>query len=406
VDRRTLLKLLAATAVSGCGPQSQESKALRVVVAGAGIVGASIAYHLALAGAAVTVIDKQAPASHASRGTFAWINATWAKQPHSYHTFSQDSVAYWHKLQRALDLPVRWSGSLEWYNNEERQEKLAAQIAEQVTWGEPARMLKASEVSKLEPKINFGPSATAAYSPNDGTVDPVRATQILLAAAEALGASIHYPSELKAATITNGRLVAVETSSGTIAADRLVIATGAAENIPREIAKIEIPQRSRPGVIVITKPMSRILQRIISAPGVHMHQRNDGRIVLGEQDGAPQNEAHAIRLAGRPNDFPDSLIAQQHADRMLVVAAEFATEIRAAEVDHVFIGWRPLPIDGHPVVGPSPNRPDVYIAVMHSGVTLAPIVGQRAARELLTGKPELSLEAYRPGRSFELIKRY
>jgi glycine/D-amino acid oxidase-like deaminating enzyme len=392
--------------LSGCGPQLHEDKPLRVVVAGAGIVGASIAYHLALAGAAVTVIDRQGPASHASRGTFAWINATWAKQPRSYHRFSQDSVAYWHSLQRALDLPVRWSGSLEWFSNAERQEKLAAQIAEQVSWGEPARMLDASEVFGLEPGLRFRSTATAAYSPNDGAVDPVRATLIFLAAADALGATVQYPSKLNAVTFKNGRLAAVETSSGTISADRLVLATGAAENILREIAGIEIPQRSRPGIITVTKPMPRILQRIISAPGVHMHQRDDGRIVLGEQDGAPQNEAHAIRLAGRPNDFPDPVIAQQHADRMLAVAASFATEIRTAEVENIYIGWRPMPIDGHPVIGPSPVRPDVHIAVMHSGVTLAPIVGQVVARELLVGKPEPGLEPYRPDRPFELIKRY
>lgn len=406
MHRRTLLKLLAATAVTGCGRGRPESKGLRVVVAGAGIVGASIAYHLSLAGAAVTVIDKQAPASHASRGTFAWINATWAKQPRSYHSLSQDSVAYWHELQAALDLPVRWSGSLEWFTNGERQEKLASQIAEQLEWGEPARMIDSNEFARLEPGVLFEPNSTAAYSPNDGTVNPIMATQKLLAAAEHLGATIRYPSELTDVTLANGRLVAVETSTGTIAAERLVLATGAAENLVAKLAGVEIPQRTRPGVIVITKPMPRVLQRIISAPGIHMHQRDDGRVVLGEQDGAPQNEAHALRLDGRPNDFPSPLIAHEHASRMLAVGVDFAAELKEAQVENVYIGWRPLPIDGHPVIGSSPNRPDVYIAIMHSGVTLAPIVGQRAAQELLGDAIVDSLEPYRPGRSFEMIKRY
>ena len=406
MDRRTLLKLLAATAVTGCGPQPSANKSLRIVVAGAGIVGASIAYHLSLAGASVTVIDKQAPASHASRGTFAWINATWAKQPRSYHSFTQDSVAYWHELQQALDLPVRWSGSLEWFTNSERENKLVKQIAEQIEWGEPARMLDASEFAELEPKVLFSPDFTAAYSPNDGTVDPVLATQILLAAAQRLGASVTYPSELTDVTLNNGRLVAVETSTGTIVADRLVLATGAAENVFKTFADIEIPQRTLPGVIAVTKPMPRILQHIISAPGIHMHQRDDGRIVLGEQDGAPQNEAHALRLDGRPNDFPSPAIAHEHARRMLDVAEQFAPDIQAAEVENVYIGWRPLPLDGHPVIGSSPNRPDVYIAVMHSGVTLAPIVGQLTAQELLGDTLADKLEPYRPSRSFEMIKRY
>ena len=137
-----------------------------------------------------------------------------------------------------------------------------------------------------------------------------------------------------------------------------------------------------------------------------MHQRDDGRIVLGEQDGAPQNEAHALRLQARPNDFPDTLIAQQHAARMLAVAEKFSPGIAQTKVEHVFIGWRPLPIDGHPVIGASPNRPDVYLAIMHSGVTLAPIAGQLAAYELAGESVAERLNDYRPGRVFEKISRY
>jgi glycine/D-amino acid oxidase-like deaminating enzyme len=406
MDRRTLLKLLAASALAGCNARKQSGAQLKVVVAGAGIIGASIAYHLAKAGAAVTVIDKQGPATHASRGTFAWINATWAKQPRSYHAFSQQSVASWHDLQRELELPVRWGGSLEWFDTPARQDKLAAQIAEQVAWGEPARMLDAAEFGRLEPGIQFNAEASAAYSPNDGAVNPILATQKLLAAAEQLGANLRFPAELTDVVLTNGRLTSVVTSTGSFPADRLVLATGAAPNLPRDIAAIEIPQRSRAGVIAITEPVPRRLQHIISAPGVHMHQRDDGRIVLGEQDGAPQNEAHALRLQARPNDFPDTLIAQQHAARMLAVAEKFSPGIAQTKVEHVFIGWRPLPIDGHPVIGASPNRPDVYLAIMHSGVTLAPIAGQLAAYELAGEAVAERLNDYRPGRVFEKISRY
>ena len=114
MNRRTWLQLMAGLA-AGTAVGANAPRPLRIVVAGAGIVGASIAYHLARAGAAVTVIDKQAPAAHASRGTFAWINATWAKQPRSHHALNQASVVRWQSLQQQLRLPVRWGGSLEWY---------------------------------------------------------------------------------------------------------------------------------------------------------------------------------------------------------------------------------------------------------------------------------------------------
>lgn len=110
LDRRHFLKLLAAAAAS-C--KVEAAGALRVVVAGAGIIGASIAWHLAKSGANVTVIDRHGPATHASCGSFAWINAIWSKQPQNYHRLNQDGVARWRALRPELNLPLRWGGSLE-----------------------------------------------------------------------------------------------------------------------------------------------------------------------------------------------------------------------------------------------------------------------------------------------------
>jgi glycine/D-amino acid oxidase-like deaminating enzyme len=406
MDRRTLLKLIPALAVAGCGQRPKETGKLRVVVAGAGIVGASIAYHLAKSGASVTVIDAAGPATHASRGTFAWINATWAKQPRHYHALNQDSVADWRELQVSLNIPVRWGGSLEWFTEPARTDALTDQIAEQVAWGEPASMLSAAELTELEPGLKVDSGVRAAFSPNDGAVDPVLATRTLLLSAERLGATVQYPSAITAVRLVSGRLTGVETTSGSIAADRLVLATGAAEHAPRDFAGIVIPQRSTPGVIAITRPLPRMLNRVVAAPGVHMHQRSDGRVVLGEQDGAPDNEAHAVRLQGRPNDFPADVFAQQHADRMLGIAKSFLPDISGAEVESVYIGWRPLPLDGHPVLGSSPARPDVYLAIMHSGVSLAPIVGQLLASEITNDMAIPRLDEYRPDREFERITRY
>lgn len=397
---------MAAALVAGCAGNRRKSSGPHVVVVGAGIVGASIAYHLALGGARVSVIDKEGPASHASRGTFAWINATWAKQPRDYHLLSQQGVTGWHRLESALNIPVRWGGSLEWFDNSERQSKLIKQIDEQVAWGEPARILDAAATRALEPTLRFPNDALAAFSPNDGAVDPVLATEWLLSAARNMGANTRFPCALADVVLSGGRLQAAETSSGRIRADRLVLATGAAPDIPKKFADIDIPQRSTPGVIAITQPMPRVMQRIIVAPGIHMHQRVDGRVVLGEQDGAPNNAAHAARLMDRPRRFPSRTLALAHAARMLKIGRRYVPPLRDATVDAVHIGWRPLPVDGHPVVGPSVARPDVYVAIMHSGVSLAPIVGELVAREIINNAPTSRLANYRPSRQFKNYRRY
>lgn len=407
MDRRLLLKLMsAAAATSLMAPVAQAAAGKRVVVAGAGIIGASTAYHLAKLGASVTVIDGTGPASHASRGTFAWVNATWAKQPRNYHALNQESVANWHDLAKALNIPFTATGSLEWFTGAARQNKLAAQIEEQALWGEPARMISGDALSALEPHVDLMGASAAAFSGNDGAVDPVAATHAMLAAAEKMGAVITTPCTLTGATHAAGELRSVETSRGSIRADKLVLATGAAPNIAKQFAETDVPQRSTPGVIAITKPMPPLLSRIIAAPGAHLHQRPDGRIVIGEQDGAPKNAAHTMRLKDRPNQFPNRAFGLQHAARMLSVAAQFVPKVADAEIEDVYIGWRPLPLDGHPVIGASPNRPDVYLAIMHSGVSLAPLVGQLAAHELITNTTVPRLSTFRPGREFKEIKRY
>ena len=406
MDRRTLLKLSAAMALTACSQTPIGLPAKRVVLVGAGIVGASIAYHLAQRGVRVTVIDKLGPATQASRGTFAWINATWAKQPRHYHAFNQQGVATWASLREHMDFPLRWGGSLEWFTETQRQQRLVDQIAEQVAWGEPARMIDEVEFAQLEPDLVLDGAMTAAYSPNDGAIDPVMATRQLLEEAARLGAKTVFPCAFEGVSRRHGRLTSVQTSEGSIPADHVVLATGAETGMLPGLAGFEVPQRSTPGVIALTRPMPRLLNRIIVAPGVHMHQRDDGRIVLGEQEGAPQNAAHAARLAGRPNEFPSAELGRQHARRMLDVATNFCPGIAAAEIESVYIGWRPLPLDGHPVIGSHPAAPDLYIAVMHSGVTLAPIVGQLAAHEIANEVVVGQLDAYRPTRSFENVKRY
>ena len=81
LTRRNVLAIGAAgTLAAACTP-SERANAKRVAVIGGGIIGASVAYHLAKLGASVTLLERHEIATRASRGTFAWLNATWAKQP-------------------------------------------------------------------------------------------------------------------------------------------------------------------------------------------------------------------------------------------------------------------------------------------------------------------------------------
>lgn len=406
LNRRAMMKLVAASAsLAACSP-GRATPSKRIAVIGGGIIGTSIAYHLAREGVQVTLLERQKLAERASRGTFAWINATWAKQPRHYHALNQAGLTGWQRLQSELAIPVRWGGSLEWFPSAERQARLVQQISEQVEWGEPAEMIGADELASLEPNVDFGGVDQVAYSPNDGAVDPGLAARMLADAATKLGAVIKENCAVEGVALTDDGLVTLATSCGELQVDDYVLATGADASATQSLADLDVPQRTTPGVIVVTKPMPQLINRIIVAPGVHIHQRDDGRIVLGEQDGAPDTAAHAERLRGRPTRFPEPIFAEQHAARILAIADQFVPGMAEAELEDVFIGWRPLPLDGHPVIGRSPNRPSAYIAIMHSGVSLAPVIGELVAKEIVLGQTAPGLEEYRPDRSFQAVRRY
>ena len=382
------------------------SAAPHVAVIGGGIVGCSIAYHLAKSGARVTLIEQHALATGASHGTFAWINATWAKQPRHYHQFSQAGVKAWRRLEHELTIPVKWGGSLEWFASATRQQQLLSDIKEQIAWGEPARMVAKERLEQLEPNVDFSGTSDAAFSPNDGAVNPVLAATIMARAAAGLGAVIKEQCHVKSATELPSGQVMLHTSAGMLAIDRYVLATGASEGMAQQLADIALPQRSTPGVIVITAPQPPLLNRIVVAPGVHIHQRQDGRIVLGEQDGAPATTAHVARLKGRPRQFPNTALATAHAQRMLTIAGTVVPGLGSAVVEEVIIGWRPLPLDGLPVIGSVPRKRAAYVAIMHSGVSLAPHVGDVVAREIMTGQSVPALKDYRPERHFMSTGQY
>ena len=79
--------------------------------------------------------------------------------------------------------------------------------------------------------------------------------------------------------------------------------------------------------------------------------------------------------------------------------------IRGVAVERVTVGHRVMPVDEYPIVGFCDRCPNLYIAAMHSGVTLAPLIGQLAALEILDGARVSSLEPYRPVAIHRLIRR-
>jgi glycine/D-amino acid oxidase-like deaminating enzyme len=397
MDRRRFLRGITATAgLTAAGPTIRSALAVEdvagtktidsVAVIGAGIIGASIAYNLVKRGCEVVVIEKNAPASQASGNSFAWINASYFESLHSYFTLRTHSLNEYHRLAQDVEIPIRWGGSLEWYASDEQQAEVVEGVRRIQGSGAPTWMIDAQTASAIEPNVRIGDSRQIAWCTRDGAIDAAGTTRALLDRVVGYGGRVFHP-----ATVTdisqqrNG--VRVVSNVGAFEADLAVVAAGVGTS---EIARmidlgVDPLGPTRPGIIVTTEPMEPLLNTVAYTTGTHFHQRSDGRVIIGEKAGSPQTDGHLAFLTERPNAFPTTELANEHAARIIDMAAQYVPQLADAKVERVGVGWRPLPRDGVPVVGRPEAAPGIYLATMHSGATLAPIIGHLAAMEILDG---------------------
>jgi glycine/D-amino acid oxidase-like deaminating enzyme len=230
-------------------------------------------------------------------------------------------------------------------------------------------------------------SAGSCHSEFEGAVDPVDALKALLRQVRELGGEVRYPFEVDGLKLEGGRVTALRAGESSLHADTVVLASGVATQRLAELAEVSIPLKESQGVLVHTRPQPKLIDRVVLAPKMHCKQKLDGRVVVGGRI-----------VAGVGTADGEAPIPGENGQRILREAARVLTGIRGVAVERVTVGYRVMPIDEYPVVGFSERCPNLYVAAMHSGVTLAPLIGQWAALEILDGARVSSLEPHRPAR--------
>ena len=370
-----------------------------VAIIGAGILGASIAWRLARRGVQVTLIDKGRPGHGASSHSFAWINAG-AKEPIGYHNLNRRSLEMWPRFAAAIgddgnpeSVGLRWGGKVSWESDAAAADALLQRVRQLQSWGYPTRLIDAVELRDLEPSLEVGPVAAAEYSPNEGQVEPQMVVDACLRRLEEMGHEVVVESEVRGFEQDGqGRIQGLATASGTRLVDAVVLSAGTDTTRIAALAGVNVPQAESPGVVIRTDPQPPLLRNvpIVYAPPlgdgrreIHIRQCADGRLMIGEGDQESMAE-------------DDS---QAHADDLLARACRYLPGLSGARAVPVPVGWRPMPLDGYPVVGFASEAPNLYVALTHSGVTLAPALSQLAAQEICDGAPaDAVLGPYRPQR--------
>lgn len=352
--------------------------AKRALIVGSGVIGASIAWHLAKAGAAVTVLDGGDAGGLATRFSWAWINASWGN-PEPYFRLRERAMLEWRRLDRDVPgLKVNWCGGLIW---DLPPDELEAYAKRHSAWGYGIRRVDGAEILRLEPNLK-NPPDFALHVAEEGVAEPLAAARAMLAGAEALGAQVIAHAHVKWLVEDGGRVAGVMTEEGVIHADEIVVAAGAGTVQLLDSIGIKLKLTTPPGLLAHSKPAPELLRGLVMSPGLHVRQTAEGRLVAG-------------------TDFAGA----DPLDRAAAMARELLAKVRAmvkgAEtlvLDFHTVGYRPTPADGFPAIGRPRNRAGLYVAAMHSGMTLAPAVGLFAARELLEGQRDPLLAPYHPDR--------
>jgi glycine/D-amino acid oxidase-like deaminating enzyme len=145
---------------------------------------------------------------------------------------------------------------------------------------------------------------------------------------------------------------------------------------------VTVPLKESAGLLAHSTPQARILDRVALAPGADIKQNLDGRIVTGLDFGASASVDTSL----------------EGGTKMLQNAERYLEKLKGVPVETMTLGHRVLPQDGFPIVGFPERRPNLYIAALHSGMTMYPVIGQLASMEILDGATGDLLAPYRLAR--------
>lgn len=396
MDRRKFIKTMGLLSLYVPFSKVNAQLTNRVVVVGAGIVGTCIAYELSNLGIKTVLIDKNIPGSGTSGASFNWINATYPKKPYSYNYLAQLSLNSFKDIEIDLNYPIDWYGSLEWTNSIADQNKILYEVKNLMKYPtfSKHKIINHIEANKLEPKfINFNNNNHIVYSEDDGYLNTKEFIKVLIDKIKFNGSKVIEECSYHKINYINNKISSVSTSKGEIVTDQIVFACGIDTN---KIFNKKLIKSPEPGIIIKSKPYKKIINRIIYGPGIHLYQQRDGKIIIGEQGILDIDDKN--KLKNYPKHFISKSMEEKYINKIIKTGKLFLKEIDSIPIDEVKIGWRPIPLDEKPIVGRLPHNENIYIATMHSGITLGPIIGKYVAKEISQNTEIPLLNEFRPSR--------
>jgi glycine cleavage system aminomethyltransferase T/glycine/D-amino acid oxidase-like deaminating enzyme len=371
------------------------------VIIGAGIVGNSLAFHLATLGWTELVLVDTGPMPNPGGSTGHASNFIF---PIEYSKMmmelTRDSVEQYQELGVFTE-----SGGIEVARTQARMTELRRRCSQAKSWGIPAELLAPEGVAKLVPYLDPAVILGGAYFPTVGVVDSLRAGTLMREQAQQLGAlTVLAGTEVVGIDkAEDGRVVAVRTSKGTIATPVCAICCGVWSPRVARMAGARIPLTPIVHQMISVGPIAlfegtegEIAYPIVRDVDENMYERQHGgdmevgsyahRPIVVSPDDIPSIEAAVLS----PTEMP---FTSDDFDPQLALALELMPELLGDEragIRYAINGLISMTPDGHPVLGETPEVPGLW-SVAASWIKEGPGIG-RAVAEWMSGiTPEIDI---------------
>lgn len=361
--------------------------AFEIVVVGGGVIGSSIAYHLARQGRQVLVVERVTPAVEPAA---SWASAGGVRRQGRHRAevkLAIEAIERWPSLEEELgaSFDYRQGGNLYVGEGEEEIETVRQFVRVQQENGfTDVQFVDRQGALEIVPALNDRASA-ASYSPRDGQADPPRTTQAFAGAAERHGATYWNGTESLGAIATDSRVTGLRTSRGDVEAGAVVLAAGSWSDDLAASVGLRLPIRTRvPQILISTPAKPGLVRPVLGSVSrrLSLKQLDDGAFMLGGGwPGVPAADRRSYTMQ------------QASIEGGWATGAGLIPAVGEQTIARQWCGLEAQSFDGVPFIGPIRGLDGMTVATGFSGhgFALAPAVG-RAVADQLAGQtvPELA----------------
>ena len=366
----------------------------QVVLIGGGVGGCSIAYHLTKMGWKDVILLER----HELTAGSTWHSAGLVGQLRSDANLTRMmyySTDLYRQLKEETGIDTGWRevGGLRLASSPERMEDIKRLVGMARSFGMPMELVSPKEALDMFPIMNIEGVMGAAYTPNDGVIDPTGLTNALAAGAKAGGAMIYTETDVEAIRVKNGRVHEVVTNRGTIKTEIVVNAAGQWGGEVGKMVGLNLPVVPMAHLYIITKPIEGVHHDFptLRDPDLLVYWREEvGGLVTGgyERDPAP------FGLKGIPKDFKYQLLPPdwERFTPLMENSIKRVPAVENAEIIQLLNGPEGFTPDGEFLLGPTSVKGFwVACAFCAHGLAGAGGIGKVMAEWIVDGNPEWDL---------------